>query len=139
MNDQTPVLSICMTCRDGRASDCQTRGGTRLAERVLTRWKAQPKPRMHVRGIHCMTQCKRPCVASLSAEGGFTYIFGDLDPQESAHVEALFELAAHYRYAPEGFLERKDRPKPLQASILGRLPPLGSRSQLVSNFETGDP
>lgn len=81
-----------------------------------------------------MSQCKRSCIVSLTASERFTYVFGDLDPENDAHVDALFELVARYNAAAEGFVERKDRPEPLQASILGRLPPLGSQSQLISDI-----
>jgi len=90
---------------------------------------------MQVRGVHCMSQCKRPCVVSLMAEGRFTYVFGDLDPNNERHAEALFELVAQYSEATEGFLQRKKRPAELQANILGRLPPLGSQSSLISDLE----
>lgn len=126
-------------CRDSREADYGTRGGTRLAQHVSARMKDQTTPKMQIRGVHCMSQCKRPCIASLSAQGRFTYIFGDLDPEEGAYVEALFELVSLYKTTAEGFLERKDRPESLQANILGRLPPLGSQSPLISSIETVDP
>lgn len=134
MDDNAPVLSICMTCRDGREDDHETRGGSRLAERILAQLKVQAPANLRIRGVRCMSQCKRSCIVSLSAPERFTYVFGDLDPQEDIHVDALFELVSLYSDAEEGFLERKDRPEPLQASILGRLPPLGSRSALVSDI-----
>ncbi|MEP2642265.1 DUF1636 domain-containing protein [Roseobacter sp.] len=135
MDDQLPVLSICMTCRDGREDQKGTRGGTRLAHRVSACMANQATPQMHIRGVQCMSQCKRSCIVSLSAHAQFTYIFGDLDPENGGHVDALFDLVSSYRQAAEGFLERKDRPKALQANILGRLPPLDSRSQLISSIE----
>lgn len=78
-----------------------------------------------------MSQCKRPCVVSLTAPGAFTYLFGDLDPEDIAHVQAILDLVPLYRLAQEGFLTRDVRPKPLRASILGRLPPFGSQSSAV--------
>jgi len=93
---------------------------------------------LHLRCVHCMSQCKRSCIVSLAAEGRFTYVFGDLDPTDETHVDALFALVARYSEAVEGFLERQERPEPLQASILGRLPPFNSQSSLVSNLKGGD-
>ncbi len=92
-------------------------------------------PEMQIRGVHCMSQCKRPCIVSLTAEERFTYIYGDLDPNSERDVEALVELVSLYSEAAEGFLERKERPTELQANILGRLPPLGSQSSLISDLE----
>ncbi|MEL6520745.1 MAG: DUF1636 domain-containing protein [Pseudomonadota bacterium] len=123
-----------MTCRDGREDNHGTRGGSRLAQRVASQLDDPASRQMQIRGVQCMSQCKRSCIVSLTATERFTYVFGDLDPENDAHVDALFELVARYNAAAEGFVERKDRPEPLQASILGRLPPLGSQSQLISDI-----
>ncbi|MEL6595166.1 MAG: DUF1636 domain-containing protein [Pseudomonadota bacterium] len=135
MSKADPVLSICMTCRDGRESEAGTRGGARLARRIAARQMERGGPEMQIRGVHCMSQCKRPCIVSLTAEERFTYIFGDLDPNSERDVEALVDLVSLYSEATEGFLERKERPTELQANILGRLPPLGSQSSLISDLE----
>ncbi|MFT5867361.1 MAG: putative metal-binding protein [Gammaproteobacteria bacterium] len=136
MHDETPVLSICTTCRDGReASDC-LRGGVRLAQHILARNVEVTPGIVALRGVRCMSQCKRPCIASLCGHGRFTYVFGDLDPERSDHVDALLELVERYRTAPEGFLERQDRPEPLRANILGRLPPMNSASGLITHLGT---
>jgi len=123
-----------MTCRDCRERACDIRGGSRLARRVAEKLERNGDPQMQLRGVQCMSQCKRSCIVSLAAEGRFIYVFGELDPDDDTHVDALFELVTQYSNAPEGFLERKDRPSPLQASILGRLPPPDSQSPLVSNL-----
>ncbi len=134
MESAKPILSICMTCRDGREGACDTRGGSRLARRVAEKLARDSDPQMQLRGVECMSQCKRSCIVSLADEGRFTYVFGELDPHDDTHIDALFELVTQYSKAPEGFLERKDRPAPLQASILGRLPPPDSQSPLVSDL-----
>lgn len=126
-----PTLSICLRCRDAReARNGDLRGGARLAQAVVTR-AARQGCAAQLRGVHCMSQCKRACVVSLTAPGGFTYVFGDLDPQNPAHVQAILDLIPLYRAAPEGFLTRDARPAPLRAAILGRLPPLDTGSDLV--------
>ena len=136
IHDQ-PALSFCMTCRDGReAVQRGVRGGARLAQAFLsqsgtTRWHRG----FELRGVQCMSQCKRSCIVSLSARGRFSYIFGDLDPAERGHIEALRDLMPLYLAAPEGFLPREERPEPLRARILGRLPPPGISSDLVISFE----
>ncbi len=135
MSTANPVLSICMTCRDGRESVNGTRGGARLARRIAVKRKERGWPEMQLRGVHCMSQCKRPCIVSLTGEQRFTYVFGDLDPNNERHVEALFDLVSLYSDAPEGFLERKERPEELQSSILGRLPPVGSQLSLIHDLE----
>lgn len=136
MHNETPVLPICTTCRDGHETPDYLRGGARLAQRIMAPDAGLTPAIVKLRGVRCMSQCKRPCIASLCGHGRFTYVFGDLDPERIDHVDALHELVARYRIAPEGFLERKDRPEPLRANILGRLPPMNSASGLITNFCT---
>ena len=45
-------------------------------------WCAEKKiGGLKVRGVYCMSQCKRSCVVSFTAPDRFTYTFGDLDPK----------------------------------------------------------
>ena len=127
-----PTLSICLTCRDGREGDQgETRGGTRLAD-ALCGLIGRQGCDANLRGVRCMSQCKRACIVSLTAPGAFTYVFGDLNPEDPAHLQAILDLIPLYGAAPEGFLTRDARPEPLRAAILGRLPPLGTTSECVS-------
>jgi len=127
-----PTLSICLSCRDGREGDhADIRGGTRLAH-ALCDLIARQGCEATLRGVRCMSQCKRSCIVSLTAPDAFTYLFGDLDPWDPAHLQAILDLIPLYRAAPEGFLTREARPAPLRAAILGRLPPLGTASDLVT-------
>ena len=130
----TPTLSICLTCRDGREEACNAlRGGERLAQAVLAQLAtAAGRTDVRLRGVRCMSQCKRPCIAALTAPGRFAYLFGDLDPEDPEHVDALLALAPLHAAAPEGFLRREARPEALRARILGRLPPHETASDLVS-------
>ncbi|MFN3644242.1 MAG: DUF1636 domain-containing protein [Gemmobacter sp.] len=126
-----PTLSICLTCRDGReGAHAEIRGGARLAAAVLAAAIRQ-RVAADLRGVRCMSQCKRPCVVSLTAPGGFTYVFGDLDPADPAHAQAVLNLVPLYRAALEGFLPREARPEPLRAGILARLPPIATTSGLT--------
>ncbi len=135
MSDEHPVLSICMTCRDGREAETGARGGSRLAAAIYAQISEQTATSVTLRGVKCMSQCKRPCIVSLCQVGKFTYVFGDLDPLEFAHPEALIELLGRYSKAPEGFLARMDRPELLRPNILGRFPPIRSASPLVSRLD----
>ncbi|MEM8582274.1 MAG: DUF1636 domain-containing protein [Pseudomonadota bacterium] len=128
------TLSICLRCRDGRetnTADLTQRGGRRLSRSVAEHFgdSAAAKLGVHLRGVNCMSQCKRPCAIALSGPNRFTYLFGDLDPQQNA--DDALSVAAAYAQSEDGFLERAQRPKVLQAGILGRIPPLGFSGALV--------
>ena len=132
MNKTNTLLSICTRCRDGREHIYGTRGGTRLAEKFIK--YAGEHNSLALRGVHCMSQCKRPCVVSFAGTEHFTYSFGDLDPECPQDVRALQEFAELFLNAPEGFVLRSDRPKVLRAGIRGRYPPIKTNSDLVLNF-----
>ena len=132
MNKTNILLSICTRCRDGREHIYENRGGTRLAEEFMKR--ATEQIGFSVRGVYCMSQCKRPCVVSFTAADYFTYSFGDIDPECSEHIDALFTFAELYASAPEGFVLRNERPEVLRAGILGRYPPIKTASELVSTL-----
>ncbi|MEM9755747.1 MAG: DUF1636 domain-containing protein [Pseudomonadota bacterium] len=122
------TLSICLRCRDGRetqASDLAQRGGRRLATAVVDMFAASDAERsgIELRGVHCMSQCKRPCTIALSGYGRFTCLFGDLDP--TRHAADVLSVAAAYASSANGALPRASRPQVLQAGILGRIPPIG--------------
>ena len=132
-----PTLSICLSCRDGREEIYMTRGGRRFAKKLLN--KNLLKKQVNLRGINCMSNCKRACTISLTAKKSFTYIFGDIDPENSEYSESLIELVSKYSLSSDGFLRRRDRPLLFQSSILGRLPPIQSNSAIVTNLNNGFP
>ena len=137
MKFNIPTLSICLSCRDGREEIYMTRGGRRFAKRLLN--KNLLKKQVNLRGINCMSNCKRACTISLTAKKSFTYIFGDIDPENSEYSESLIELVSKYSLSSDGFLRRRDRPLLFQSSILGRLPPIQSNSAIVTNLNNGFP
>ena len=137
MKFNIPTLSICLSCRDGREEIYMTRGGRRFAKKLLN--KNLLKKQVNLRGINCMSYCKRACTISLTAKKSFTYIFGDIDPENSEYSESLIELVSKYSLSSDGFLRRRDRPLLIQSSILGRLPPIQSNSAIVTNLNNGFP
>ena len=137
MKFNIPTLSICLSCRDGREEIYMTKGGRRFAKKLLN--KNLLKKQVNLRGINCISNCKRACTISLTAKKSFTYIFGDIDPENSEYSESLIELVSKYSLSSDGFLRRRDRPLLFQSSILGRLPPIQSNSAIVTNLNNGFP
>ena len=137
MKFNIPTLSICLSCRDGREEFYMTSGGKRFAKNLLN--KNLLKKQVNLRGINCMSNCKRACTISLTAKKSFTYVFGDIDPENSEYSESLIELVSKYSLSSDGFLRRRDRPILFQSSILGRLPPIQSNSEIVTKLNDGFP
>ena len=137
MEFNKPTLSICLSCRDGREEIYMTRGGRRFAKKLLN--KNLLKKQVNLRGVNCMSNCKRACTISLTAKKSFTYVFGDIDPENYEYSESLIELVSKYSLSSDGFLRRRDRPILFQSSILGRLPPIECNSEIVTNLNNGFP
>ncbi len=134
------VLSVCTRCRDGREpAHAGRRGGARFADRLIDAIHQShgALPAFHLRGVACMSQCKRPCVVALTAPRRYTFVFGDLDPLD--HAAAVLDLLPLYAADPQGRMPRPDRPAPLQAGILGRIPPPDVTDDTVESLLTFNP
>ncbi len=132
---ERPTLSICTTCRDGRENGIiDARGGMRMSQAILSLLKKTDDLSFDLRGVACMSQCKRSCIVAICADGRFSYMFGDLDPEKKENIKDIIEFLSLYTATPEGFLSRKDRPLSLQKSILARIPPPTSGARIVSTL-----
>ena len=129
---QAIIVSISTRCRDGGENILGNREGRRILEALMKRIPTGKS--LAVRGVHCMSLCKRPCVVSFMSANSFINSFSDLDPEDPEHIDAIIEFTGIYIKATEGFVLRDQRPAPLRASILGRYRPLESNSDLVSNL-----
>ena len=128
-----PLLSVCLTCRDNREEIYGDRGGTRLARKVHQ--ELGNNNLVKLRGVECMSNCKRACILSLTSLNGFTYMFGDIDPNRSEYVKSLKDLISSYKSRSAGYLRRKERPESYRSNILGRLPPINSKHLIVKKLE----
>ena len=131
---ELPLLSICVTCRDNREEIYGERGGARLARKAHQ--ELGDKELVELRGVECMSNCKRACILSLTSLNGFTYMFGDIDPNRSEYVKSLKDLISTYKSRPAGFLRRRERPESFRSNILGRLPPINSKHLIVKKIKS---
>ena len=129
-----PLLSVCLTCRDNREEIYGERGGARLARKAHQ--ELGNKKLVKLRGVECMSNCKRACILSLTSINGFTYMFGDIDPNRSEYVKSLKDLISTYKSRPAGFLRRRERPESFRSNILGRLPPINSKHLIVKKLKS---
>ena len=129
-----PLLSVCLTCRDNREEIYGDRGGARLARKVHQ--ELGNNNLVKLRGVECMSNCKRACILSLTSLNGFTYMFGDIDPNRSEYVKSLKDLISSYKSRSAGYLRRRERPESYRSNILGRLPPINSEHLIVKKLES---
>jgi predicted metal-binding protein len=109
---------VCVTCRT--APDEQPRAGARLHDAL--RHAIGDDPKLELIPVECLSVCKRPCTAALSAPGKWTYVYADLPADTAADV--LLAGAALYADAPDGIIPWKQRPEALKRGVVARIPPL---------------
>ena len=131
---ELPLLSICITCRNNREEIYGDRSGVRLARKVHRELRNDKLVKL--RGVECMSNCKRACILSLTSLNGFTYMFGDINPNRSEYVKSLKDLVSTCKSRPAGFLRRKERPEAFRSNILGRLPPISSKYLIVKKLNS---
>ena len=77
-------------------------------------------PDVKVRAVQCLGVCKRPATIAVSAPDGYTFVFGDLDPQSG--VEAIATFVLSYRIGDYGFVPWIARPELLRSRLVARIP-----------------
>ena len=121
---RSSVLHVCTSCRaPGTPREPrENRTGAKLYRELLATFHASPLGQhVEVRSARCLSLCPRPCGIALTSPGAWTYLFADQHPVESARH--IVECVALYIGTSDGFMPREQRPKPLRASIVGRVPP----------------
>lgn len=122
---RSSVLHVCTSCKTPGSprSPRESRAGFRLYKKLRSAFQDSPLGRhVEVRPAECLSLCPRPCGIAFSSPGAWTYLFGDQRPEESARK--ILECNSIYINREDGFMPREQRPKPLRASVLGRVPPL---------------
>ena len=112
-------LYVCTTCRAAAHTAGAPSAGSRLHAALLA---APAHPSIELVGVECLSACKRPCAASFTAPGKWTYVFGDL-PAESA-AEILLHGAKLYAESNDGIIPWKLRPDALKKGAVARVPAL---------------
>ena len=111
------VVSVCITCR--LATEETTRIGARMLEAMRPVMQAHA-PEVKVRAVQCLGVCKRPATIAVSAPDGYTFVFGDLEPESGAEAVAAFALS--YSEGDYGFVPWAARPELLRSRLVARIP-----------------
>lgn len=116
----TTEILVCVLCRPPELPREAPRPGRALFE-AIENLALRDDVEFRIRPVECMSGCRRHCTVALQAPGKFTYLFGDLPPDE-ASAEQVLACAALHQASADGFLSRDARPERLREGILARLP-----------------
>lgn len=120
MPHTTIIITVCTWCRPAGIEREDAPGNALLTAVTAA---AEAYPELVVRPTQCLSVCKRACTLSLSGEGKYTFLFGDLDPAVDAPAIVAMGLAC--AEAEFGFVPWKNRPEALRKGIIARVPPPG--------------
>jgi predicted metal-binding protein len=112
------VVSVCTTCRSAASGEGLPTGELLLASLVPV--LLDQAPDVTVRPVQCLGVCKRPATIAVSAPEGYSFVFGDLDPEDGAAAIAAFVKC--YAQTDYGFVPWAARPELLRTRLVARIP-----------------
>eukprot|EP01037_Dinobryon_pediforme_P006217 gene6217-6284_t len=89
-------IYVCTTCRT--AEEPLEPKSARAGARLFAQLNLENNDQFEIIPVECLSVCKRPCTVSFAAKGKWTYIYGDLPADTSAHT--ILTGAALYTNAP---------------------------------------
>ncbi|PZA11300.1 DUF1636 domain-containing protein [Rhodopseudomonas palustris] len=109
------IVSVCTTCK--------TTDGVAVGAPMLEAVRAvlAGSATVQVRAVQCLSACKRAATVAVSSEGGYTFVFGDLDGESGADAVAAFVTS--YQGSHYGLVPWRQRPEVLRKGTVVRLPP----------------
>jgi predicted metal-binding protein len=118
MSPATAIVNVCITCRMAGAGEGPC-AGAQMFDALVPAMQAQA-PEATLRRVQCLGVCKRPATVAVSAPDGYTFVFGDLEPQSGA--EAIAAFVRSYRAFAHGFVPWSARPELLRSRLVARIP-----------------
>jgi len=112
-------LLVCVTCRlmDAPAQPDAERPGRLLADAL----NGQMPDGVVLRETECLSNCKRGCTVALRGPGRWTYVYGNIAPDQA---ETVAQGATRYRDADKGLVPWRERPDHFRKNCIARIPPL---------------
>jgi predicted metal-binding protein len=113
-----PVLvSVCITCKTAD-------GGAVVGPDMFAAVQAAigaADAGVLVRPVQCLSVCKRPATVAVSSEGGYTFLFGDLETESG--TAALKSFVQSYQKSDYGLVPWRERAEVLRKGMIARVPP----------------
>ncbi|WP_375465794.1 DUF1636 family protein [uncultured Methylobacterium sp.] len=121
------VLYVCTACRIAGDAPDGPRAGARLLDALREAAARLPEPAgVRIEPVECLSVCKRPCTVAVASENRWTYVYGDLDPAESARI--ILDGVGRYAGTPDGIVPWRERPQEFRTGVVARIPPFPPRA-----------
>lgn len=106
-------LQVCVTC----LGDNKEKFGAEFFEAVE---KQVDKNKINLQPVECFAVCKRPCTVAVSEPDKWTYLVGDVKPE---NIPDLFAYIDAYAASANGRPPMSQRPEIVQKGTIARFPP----------------
>lgn len=110
-------LLVCVTCKREGADPEAARPGALLAQALAGR---MPEG-VTLRQTECLSNCTRGCTVALRGPGRWSYVYGNLAPEQA---DLVAEGAARFAAAPDGLVPWRERSDHFRKNCIARIPPL---------------
>jgi len=110
------TLYVCTTCRLAGDDPDGPRAGARLFDALFARAEG-----VRVEPVECLSVCKRPCTVAVASPDRWTYVYGDLDAENSART--ILTGIGLYGETGDGIVPWRARPEIFRKGVVARIPP----------------
>lgn len=115
------ILYVCTTCRT-EGDPSEERAGARLLAALREEARRGAVEGLRIEPVECLSVCKRPCTVALASEGRWTYVYGDLDPVQTART--ILDGIGLYAGTADGIVPWRERPQEFRKGVVARIPPM---------------
>ena len=110
------TVLVCRSCRLRDMPADGVRPGSRLLDAVTA---AAKDTDITVQGVGCLGNCRRGISVAMLRDGGWSYLFGELDESSAPDIIAGAELFAA---SSDPFMPFRARPEALKRGLIARIP-----------------
>ena len=111
-------LLVCQTCRRTDKTEGTVPAGAWLLEKLQN---TRLPDGVTVKGVSCLSNCKKGCTIVLQAPARWTYIYGNINPVSD--LEQLCTGIVAYIESNDGVVPWKERVALFRKNSIARIPP----------------
>ena len=111
-------LLVCQTCRHTDKTEGTVPAGAWLLEKLQN---TRLPDGVTVKGVSCLSNCKKGCTIVLQAPARWTYIYGNINPVSD--LEQLCIGIVAYIESNDGVVPWKERVALFRKNSIARIPP----------------
>jgi predicted metal-binding protein len=110
------TVLVCRSCRLRDGPPLVPRPGAQLLQALE---KEAENTGIAVKGVGCLGNCSRGISVAMLRDGGWSYLFGELEPSSAGDILAGAKL---FTASGDPFMPYRARPEALKRGLIARIP-----------------